>query len=87
MLAVCDLTISFAAAGNSLAFLGGGWARSEPEFTWSVGAESHLMFPRLAAAGEYMLTLDVVPFVHPSALPAQRLIVSVHDTVVGGGVI
>ena len=49
MAVACDLTISFAAAGNSLAYLGGGWARSEDEFTWGVGAESHLMFPRLAA--------------------------------------
>jgi hypothetical protein len=79
----CDLTISFASAGNSLAFLGGGWARSEDDFTWGIGAESHLMFPRLTAGGEYVLTLDVVPFVHAPELPSQRLIVSVNDTVVG----
>src|ERR1700709_2582998 len=79
----CDLTISFAAAGNSLGFLGGGWARAGDDFTWGVGAESHLMFPRLAGADEYVLTLDVVPFVHAPELPSQRLIVSVNDTVVG----
>ena len=79
----CDLTISFAATGNSLAYLGGGWARSEDAFTWGVGAESHLMFPRLAEADEYVLTLDVVPFVHAPDLPSQRLIVSVDDSVVG----
>ena len=79
----CDLTISFATAGNSLAYLGGGWARSEPEFTWGVGPESHLVLPRLEAADEYVLTLDVVPFVHAPELPSQRLIVSVNDTVVG----
>jgi hypothetical protein len=83
MAVVCDLTISFAAAGNSLAYLGGGWARSEDEFTWAIGSESHLVFPRLAAADEYVLLLDVVPFVHPPELPTQRLIVSVNDTVVG----
>jgi hypothetical protein len=79
----CDLTISFASAGNSLAFLGGGWARSEDEFTWGVGAESHLLFPRLEVADEYVLTLDVVPFVHAPELPGQRLIVSVNGAVVG----
>ena len=79
----CDLTVSFAAAGNSLALLGGGWAPAEPEFTWGVGAESHLMFPRLKAADEYILTLDVTPFIHTPELPTQRLIVSVNDTVVG----
>jgi hypothetical protein len=83
MAVVCDLTISFAAAGNSLAFLGGGWAQSEDAFTWGVGAESHLVFSRLAAADEYVLTLDVVPFVHPPEVPSQRLIVSINDTVVG----
>ncbi|WP_158933064.1 hypothetical protein [Acidisphaera sp. S103] len=79
----CDLTISFASAGNSLAFLGGGWAQSEDDFTWGIGAESHLVFPRLGAADEFVLTLDVVPFVHAPELPGQRLIVSVNDTVVG----
>jgi len=79
----CDLTISFGTAGNSLAYLGGGWARSEPDFTWGVGAESHIVLPRLREADEYVLTLDVVPFVHAPELPSQRLIVSVDDTVVG----
>ena len=83
MAIACDLTIKFGTAGNSLAFLGGGWARSEPEFTWAVGAESHLVLPRPVAADEYILTLDVVPFVHPPGLPTQRLIVSVNDEVVG----
>jgi hypothetical protein len=83
MTVLCDLTIGFAATGNSLAYLGGGWARSEDAFTWGVGAESHLVFPRLAEADEYVLTLDVVPFVHAPELPSQRLIVSVDDTVVG----
>jgi hypothetical protein len=83
MAVVCDLTISFATSGNSLAYLGGGWARSEDEFTWGIGAESHLMLPPLAAADEYVLTLDVIPFVHAPELPSQRLIVSVNETVVG----
>jgi hypothetical protein len=79
----CDLTIGFGTAGNSLAYLVGGWARSEDGFTWGVGAESHLVFPRQEAADEFVLTLDVVPFVHAPELPSQRLIVSVNDTVVG----
>lgn len=83
MAVVCDLTISFASAGNSLAFLGGGWARSEGDFTWGIGAESHLLLPRLETADHYVLTLDVIPFVHTPRLPNQRLIVSVNDTVLG----
>src|SRR4051794_1611879 len=80
---VCDLTVKFGTSGNSLAYLGGGWARSEPEFTWCLGAESHIMLPRLEPAEEYVITLDVVPFVHAPELPSQRLIVSVNDAVVG----
>lgn len=79
----CDLTINFGAAGNSLAFLGGGWARAEPAFTWCTGAESHIVLPRPAPADEYILTLDVTPFVHPPRLPAQRLSVTVNDTTLG----
>ena len=83
MAIACDLMIKFGTAGNSLAYLGGGWARSEPEFTWAIGAESHIILPRPDMADEYILTLDVVPFVHPPELPSQRLIVSVNDAVVG----
>ncbi len=79
----CDLTISFATSGNSLGFLGGGWARSEDRFAWGVGAESHLMFPAMDPVDDYVLTLDVIPFVHPPELSTQRLIVSVNDVVVG----
>ncbi len=79
----CDVTISFASSGNSLAHLGGGWARAEPAFTWSVGVESHLMLPLLKPADEYILTLDVIPFIHVPEVPGQRLAVSINDTVVG----
>jgi hypothetical protein len=83
MTIVCDLTINFGSAGNSLVYLGGGWARSEPEFTWGVGAESHLIFPRIGDADEFILTLDLIPFVHKPDLSGQRLIVSVNDSVLG----
>lgn len=79
----CDLTIKFGASGNSLSFLGGGWARAEPEFTWGIGAESHIVVPRITPADEHIMTLDIVPFIHAPELPSQRLIVSANDTVVG----
>ncbi len=83
MAVACDLTINFGTAGNSLAYLGGGWARSEPDFTWGIGSESHIVLPRLENADEYVMTLDVVPFVHPPELTHQRLSVSVNDTIIG----
>ena len=79
----CALTISFRTAGNSLAYLGGGWARSEPDFTWGVGSESHIVLPRLEKADAFVLTLDVVPFIRAPQLLTERLVVSVNDTVVG----
>jgi len=45
MPAVAELTINFSASGNSLSYLGGGWARAEENFTWAVGHESHLLLP------------------------------------------
>ena len=83
MSAVHELTINFGSNGNSLGYLGGGWARAEERFTWAVGQESHLLLNLAPDAGEYVLTLNIIPFVHPPALPAQRVIVSINETVIG----
>jgi hypothetical protein len=82
-----ELTIGFSVTGNSLGYLGGGWARAEPDFTWAVGGESHLILQRSKLPGDSVLTLDVIPFIHEPELPAQRLTVSVNDTVVGSSLI
>jgi hypothetical protein len=87
MAAELELTIGFGASGNSQGYLGGGWARAEASFTWATGAESHLILPRGKDAEEYILTLDVVPFLHDPELPTQRLIVSVNDTVIGSSLL
>ena len=72
MKAVSELVINFGGSGNSLSYLGGGWARPEDKFTWAVGQESHLILPLGRDAMEFVLTMNVIPFVHPPALPAQR---------------
>jgi hypothetical protein len=41
----------------------------------------------LDTADEYVVTLDVIPFVQAPALPSQRLIVSVNNTVIGSNTI
>ncbi len=76
-------TIRFGVAGNSLGHLGGGWAQAEAGFTWTVGAESSLLLPLPRAHTDYVMLLDVVPYIHPPAHPAQRLIVVVNGRVVG----
>ncbi len=78
-----DVKIGFGASGNSQGYLGGGWARAEPEFTWTIEAESHLILQNVKEADAYILTLDVVPFLHPPELPSQRLIISINDTAIG----
>ena len=83
MAAVHELTINFGANGNSLGYLGGGWARAEDSFTWAVGQESHLLLNMGQDARDYVLTLNVTPFVRPPALKAQRLIVSMNETTIG----
>ena len=78
-----ELTINFSANGNSLSYLGGGWARAEEGFTWATGPESHLLLPLGQDAREFVLTMNVIPFVHPPELSAQRLIVSLDETTIG----
>lgn len=83
MPALSELTINFGGSGNSLSYLGGGWARAEENFTWATGQESHLLLPLGQEPREFVLTMDVIPFVHPPALSTQRLIVSIDETTIG----
>ncbi len=83
MPATTELTINFGASGNSLSYLGGGWARAEEHFTWATGQESHLLLPLGQEPREFVLMLNVIPFVHPPALSVQRLIVSIDETTIG----
>ena len=83
MPAVLELTLNFGSNGNSLGYLGGGWARAEETFTWAVGQESHLLLNMGQEGREYVLLLNVVPFARPPGLTAQRLIVSMNETVIG----
>ena len=83
MSAVRELTINFGSNGNSLGYLGGGWARAEDSFTWAVGVESHLLLNLAQEPREYVLTLNVIPFVHPPSLRAQRVVVSINETTIG----
>src|SRR5258708_20037443 len=83
MPAATGLTINFGASGNSLSYLGGGWARAEENFAWATGQESHLLLPLGKEPREFVLTMNVIPFVHSPALSVQRLIVSIDETTIG----
>jgi hypothetical protein len=81
--AISELTINFSANGNSLSYLGGGWARAEESFTWATGLESHLLVPFGPEPREFVVTMNIVPFVHPPTLSVQRLTVSIDETTIG----
>src|SRR5258708_2854441 len=83
MPAVSGLTINFGVNGNSLSYLGGGWARPEPRVTWAVGQESQLILPMTRGGREFVLTISLVPFLDPPDIIAQRVSISVDDTTIG----
>jgi hypothetical protein len=55
-----------------------GWSDPEDGFTWAIGDRSLLCLPPLAAAPNYWLEIDAMPFTAPPALPAQRLEILVN---------
>jgi 2OG-Fe(II) oxygenase superfamily len=78
----CALTVDFAASGNSLRYLGEGWAEPEELHTWAVGSRSGLELPRPAVRGSYVLACEVSPHCWPG-MPDQRLAMAVNGCEVG----
>ena len=70
---------SFGIDGNIAQCLGTGWSVPEAGFTWTEGTHSRLRLPLIGGAGRLVLELVVSPLLHPPALMAQRLAVSVND--------
>jgi hypothetical protein len=55
-----------------------GWSSPEVGFTWAIDDRSLLSLAPLAAAPNYWLEIDAMPFIAPPALPAQRLEILVN---------
>jgi hypothetical protein len=77
------LTINFGVEGNCEESVAGGWSFPEPGFRWMTGVESELRLDQGFVKGDYIIELDLNPFVRPPTLPTQRLTVSVNGIVVG----
>jgi hypothetical protein len=77
------LTINFGADGNSNEYTAGGWSHTEPAFRWMTGVESELRINQSLVDGDYIIDLDLVPFLKHPALRTQRLTVAVNGTVIG----
>jgi hypothetical protein len=75
--------IQFGQDGTDTHHLGAGWSGDEPGFRWAVGTRSELWLENPGPARDCVLELDIAPFVHPPALPSQRLSVFVRGALAG----
>ncbi len=74
-----ELRIDFSARGNGAPFRRSGWSTAEPDGTWSLGGESHIVLPPPTHVATHVLVLQMRPMVAGAAVPAQRLQVRVND--------
>jgi hypothetical protein len=72
----------FGKDGNAAAVTGAGWSAPETGFTWSIDDNSELTITKPGDAETYRLEMDVVPFVAPPAVMAQRLDVTVNGELI-----
>jgi hypothetical protein len=82
-----ELVIDFGRSGNSDAYRRTGWYEPEPRHSWTQGQESALEFPRPSLAGDYLMVLELGPFLWKDKLPAQRLMVFVNGSEVADFVV
>jgi hypothetical protein len=78
-----ELVIDFGRSGNSETYRRSGWYEPEPRHSWTQGSESTLEIPRPSVASDYLMVLEVGPFVWKDRLPAQRLSVFVNGSELG----
>lgn len=78
-----EFVIDFGRGGNSDSYRRAGWSEPEPRHTWTIGTESTLEFPRPAVSGDYIMTIELGPFVWKEALPTQHLTILVNGSEVG----
>ena len=75
-----ELVIDFGRSGNSDAYRRSGWYEPEPRHSWTQGQESTIEIPRPSVAGDYVMMLEVGPFLWKDKLAAQRLTVLVNGS-------
>ena len=80
------LNLRFGHNSGDANYLGPGWSAGENGYRWMIGERSELWL-ECPGSGNYLLELELAPFVHPPALRVQRLAVSVRGTVIGRSVL
>lgn len=78
-----SFAIDFGQDGNSHLFRKEGWSEPEPRYTWTTGLASSLELPRPEEPGEYLLELNVHPFISDGKISSQKLRVTINDAEVG----
>ncbi len=78
-----SFAIDFGQDGNSHLFRKEGWSEPEPRYTWTTGLASSLELPRPDEPGEYLLELNVHPFISDGKISSQKLRVTINDAEVG----
>jgi hypothetical protein len=74
--------IRFGKDGNSIAAAGEGWSGREDGFTWAIDSRSMLTIANPGPAENYLLEMNVRPFVAPPAVTAQTMGVTVNGELV-----
>jgi hypothetical protein len=80
-------TISFQVGGNSDAFRRDGWSKPEQLWTWTADHACTLEFPRPEAQDDYVLRIQVRPFIVPERVHYQRVELAINGTNVATGVV
>ncbi|HEY1935133.1 MAG TPA: hypothetical protein VGG99_24270 [Acetobacteraceae bacterium] len=77
------LALEFGQGGNAETHLGFGWSTGEDGFRWMVGDASDLWLENPGTASDFLLELDLRPFVRPPELTTQRFALLVRGVQVG----
>lgn len=72
------LDLDFRRSGNATPYLGQGWSAAEPDYTWTVGEESHIRFKSPQPPGPFLLRMKYSCFVS-DFVPLQQFDCFLND--------
>jgi hypothetical protein len=72
------VTLSFGAGGNGEESVLGGWSAPERKFRWMTRIKSGLRIDQRFELGDYLLELELRPFLAPPKIGRQRLSVAIN---------
>jgi hypothetical protein len=72
------LAIEFSGSGNSGSYCAVGWSAPEQGWQWAVGPEASMLVPRPDRPGDYLLTVELRPFLARPHLLRQRMTIEVN---------